>query len=46
MRAKRKDAAVWGPRMMVSTFEISQHADDDESTCSRTRSSTEASQQG
>jgi len=21
MRAKRKDAAVWGPRMMVSTFE-------------------------
>lgn len=46
MRAKRKDAAVWGPCMTVSTFGISQRADDDESTCSRTRSPAWTPQQG
>lgn len=36
MRAKRKDAACVGStRMMVGTFGISQHVDDDESACVR-----------
>lgn len=26
LNESKKDAAVWGPRMMVSTFGISQHA--------------------
>jgi len=40
-RAKRKDAGSCGvARMMVGTFGISRRADDDESTCSATRSAT------
>lgn len=39
-RAKRKErGCVGSPRMMVGTFRISRPADDDESTCSGTRSS-------